>query len=542
VSFLIDYVGPFLLMLGALVLVHEVGHFWMAKLFKVKVERFSIGFGPSILRRKIGETEYVLAWFLLGGYVKMLGENLEDELSEEELKNSFNGQSPWRRIGIAVGGPAMNLVLPIVLFAALLMAGWPTPTSLIGSVPPGTPAARAGLQAGDRIVSIDGDEIWRWRALRTAIQTSDGRPLRFGIERGGELFEFSVTPEEVTPGGSLRVGIEQARAAAVLGVFEEDGAAALAGLRTGDVVVSMNGAPVVDWYGLNRALAASSGGLSLQIERPLEGETEQVWLQVASRNGGRWSLDKLGVGRVETSIMLVEVMSPAKRAGLQQNDIVVAVGGVAISTAEELKASLRQGDGEPLGISVLRGGERLELQVTPEQRTRELDGGTDKVYAAGWHLGVPRTSGELRADVVRNPLLALWRGTERTTMIFVGTIDALGKLVTRKVGVENLAGPIGIGEIAGDSLKEGWFSFLTVMCVISVNLAILNLLPIPILDGGNIVFSVTELVQGGPVNTRAREIAQTVGISLIVLLMGFAFWNDLSRQWDGILGFLSGLV
>jgi regulator of sigma E protease len=542
VSFLIDYVGPFVLMLGVLVLVHEVGHFWMAKTFKVKVERFSIGFGPSILRRKIGETEYVLAWFLLGGYVKMLGENPEDELSEEEHKRSFNGQSPWRRIGIALGGPAMNLLMPIVLFAALLMAGWPTATSLIGSVPPDTPAARAGLRAGDRIVSIDGDEIWRWRALRVAIQTSDGKPLHFGIERAGELLELSVTPEAVVPGGPLRVGIEQARAAAVLGVFEQDGAAALAGLRTGDVVVSMNGAPVVDWYGFTHALEAAAGTLSLQIERPLGGETERVELQVASRSGGSWSLERLGAGQVETSIQRVEVMSPAKRAGLEQDDLVLAVNGVAVRAAEGINASLRQGGGEPLGLSVLRGGERLELQVTPEQRTREVDGTSDKVYAAGWYLGVPRIAGELRNDVVRNPLLALWRGADRTTAIFVGTLDGLGKLVTRKVGVENLAGPIGIGEIAGDSLKEGWFSFLTVMCVISVNLAILNLLPIPILDGGHIIFSVTELVQGGPVNARAREIAQTVGISLIVLLMGFAFWNDLSRQWEGILGFLSGLV
>jgi regulator of sigma E protease len=183
------------------------------------------------------------------------------------------------------------------------------------------------------------------------------------------------------------------------------------------------------------------------------------------------------------------------------------------------------------------------VKIKAEERTRPVGDEVLTAYAIGVHVDVPRVAGEIRDDYVLNPLTALWRGTVKTTQIFVGTLDGLWKLLTGKLGVENLAGPIGIGEIAGDSFaQEGWFPFLWMMCVISVNLAILNLLPIPILDGGHILFATAEMVRGGPVGTKAREVAQTVGISLVILLMGFAFWNDISRNWAGIVGFLKGLI
>ncbi|MBW2415871.1 MAG: site-2 protease family protein, partial [Deltaproteobacteria bacterium] len=196
-----------------------------------------------------------------------------------------------------------------------------------------------------------------------------------------------------------------------------------------------------------------------------------------------------------------------------------------------------------LQLTVLREGREVQTELVATKRTRPIDGEVTTSWVIGVHGGMLRTEGEMRDDVILNPFAALWTGTKRTYQVTAGTLYGLSQLVTRKVGVENLAGPIGIGEIAADSFaEEGWFSFLWIMCVISVNLAILNLLPIPILDGGQIVFAAVEAVRGGPVGVRAREIAQTVGLSLIVLLMGFAFWNDLSKHWQGIIGWFKGLV
>jgi len=541
----IDYLGPFLLLLGVLVVIHELGHFAVAKWFGVKVERFSVGFGPSVFRRTVGETEYVLAWLPLGGYVKMLGEAPDEELSEEERGRSFNGQTPLRRIGIALAGPVMNLLLSVVVLAGMYMTGWPTPTSQVGSVAPGSAAEAAGLLSGDRVVSVDGQDIWRWADLTSAVQASEGGPLTLGVERtgaeGAEQLEVVATPERKD--GRLLLGIEQRRALAVLGIPGADGAAARAGLQTGDRVVQLNGAEVVDWYGFERALEAATGSLDLQIERALGADTERVRVSVPAQGTGPWTLDAFGVVPVDFAVDFVEPGSPAKRAGLERGDIPLRIGDQPVASFEAFKARIVSSRGRPLQLTVLREGREVQTELVATKRTRPIDGEVTTSWVIGVHGGMLRTEGEMRDDVILNPFAALWTGTKRTYQVTAGTLYGLSQLVTRKVGVENLAGPIGIGEIAADSFaEEGWFSFLWIMCVISVNLAILNLLPIPILDGGQIVFAAVEAVRGGPVGVRAREIAQTVGLSLIVLLMGFAFWNDLSKHWQGIIGWFKGLV
>ena len=543
-SFL-DYLGPFLLLLGILVVIHEFGHFAVAKWFNVKVERFSVGFGPSLLRRKVGETEYVLAWLPLGGYVKMLGEAPDEELAEDDRARSFNGQTPLRRIGIALAGPAMNVVLSVVVLAGMYMAGWPTPTSQVGSVSAGSPAEAAGLQSGDRVVSVDGEEIWRWAELTGAVQASDGGALTLGVERtsgeGVERLELVVAPE--SKDGRLVLGIEQRRALPVLGVPRADGPAARAGLQTGDRVVQLDGENVVDWYGFERVLGAASGSLELQIERRLGADTEQARVSIPAQGTEPWTLAALGVVPIDFAVDFIEPGSPAKRAGLERGDIPLRFGDEPVESFEGFKARIVSSRGRTLRITVLREGREVQTDLVPMKRTRPIDGEVTTTWVIGVHGGMLRTEGEMREDVILNPVSALWTGAHRTYQITAGTLYGLSQLVTRKIGVENLAGPIGIGEIAADSFaEEGWSSFLWIMCVISVNLAILNLLPIPILDGGQIVFAAVEAVRGGPVGIRAREIAQTVGLSLIVLLMGFAFWNDLSKHWQGIIGWFQGLV
>ncbi len=539
---LMDYLGPFLLLLGILVVVHELGHFAVAKWFGVKVERFSVGFGPSILRRKLGETEYVIAWLPLGGYVKMAGESPDEELPPEDRARSFNAQSPARRVGIALAGPAMNLILSVAVIAALYMSGWPTPTSKVGSVLPDSPAAEAGLLPGDRIVALGDREIWRWEDLAEGVQASGGDPIPLRVEREGEALEFTLVPR-AGKGGSLQIGITPRTAAAVLGVPEADTPAGHAGLQTGDRVVRLNGEPISDWYRLISALDHAAGPLELEVTRQLDGEEERVSVRVDPASAEPWSLERLGAVRADFAVIQTAPSSPARRAGFEPGDLLLSANGAPLRSFEQFAQQIREGAGAPLSVELLRDGRHHTLEVVPAGSTEKIDGEVRTVHRIGLTGGQPGTAGERIDDVVRNPLRALWLGTVRTASIFGLIVDGVRMLITREVGVENLAGPIGIGELAAESFREeGWFPFLWMMCVISVNLAILNLLPIPILDGGHILFAAAEAVSGSPVGVRAREVAQTIGISLVLLLMGFAFWNDISRNWAGIVGFFKDLV
>jgi regulator of sigma E protease len=539
-----DYVGPFLLLLGVLVVVHELGHFLVAKWFDVKVERFSVGFGPSIVRRQLGETEYVIAWLPLGGYVKMAGESPDEELAPEDLARSFNAQSPMRRIAIALAGPGMNLLLSVLVVAGLYMSGFPTPTSRIGTVLPDSAADQAGLQPGDRVVGVDGEEIWRWQELTEAVRASGGSAMALAVERGDETIELQVVPERDPDRGTLRIGVTPGLAVAMIAVPDADTPAGRAGLATGDRIVELDGTALRGWYELERGLPKQKGDLELTIERALGDDTETVRLTVpAADPGASWSLESLGAVRVDSSVFLLAFAQPAKRAGFEVGDVMLEANGARIESFEQFAKDVRTGGGAPLSVLVLRRGEKLLIDVVPAAVTEKVDGEVMQIHRIGLSGGPPIEVGELVDEVVLNPIRALWLGTVRTASIFGLIVDGVRMLVTREVGVENLAGPIGIGEIAGDSFaQEGWFPFLWMMCVISVNLAILNLLPIPILDGGHILFATAEMVRGGPVGTKAREVAQTVGISLVILLMGFAFWNDISRNWAGIVGFLKGLI
>ncbi len=535
---IVDVLIPFFLLLGCLIFVHELGHFLVAKWFGVTVEKFSIGFGPAVVKRRVGETEYVIAWLPLGGYVKMLGEIPGEELPEEDKERSFNGQPVWKRVSISLAGPAMNLVLPAVVLAGVYMVGVPTPTTLIGGVMPGSPAAEAGLVPGDRVVAIDGRELWRWHDLTVAIGESRGT-LSLDVERDGELRRLRLEPE--LSDGRPVIGIDHSPPATLIGLSGSDAPAARAGLRVGDAVSAVNGIAVSNWYELMRALPRERAALDVELERPLDGELERLRIQVPIGEEA-WSAEALGLRALDSEIQLVEPGSPADQAGLQRGDMIVGLGGEPLASFAALATAIRAGAGAPIRLSLVRDHHLLDVQLVPEQRAIQLEGEIQDAWAIGIHGSARRLMGEQRDEIVRNPVLALWAGTKRTAEIF-GTISVgLGKLLTGQVGLGSIAGPIGIGRIAADSYKESWFQFFWVMAVISVNLAILNLLPIPILDGGQIVFALAEGIKGAPLSLRVREIAVQVGLSLLVLLMGFALWNDVTRYWAQILGYFQELV
>ncbi len=518
-----DYLLPTLLLLGILIFFHELGHFAVAKYFNVKVERFSIGFGPAILRWTRGETEYRLAWIPLGGYVKMLGEGFDEDLTEAEKARSFNGQGVWPRIAIASAGPIMNFVLPVVVIAAVMIfPGWPNATSKIGTVASDSVAEKVGLHSGDRVVEVNGSAVNWFSEVRTHV--SSGTQLSFIVERG------NARKTVVIPGnrGEVAIGISSAIYPAYVQLLDDESPAGRAGVLSGDRVLSINGATVTDWPELERKLSDGSDTFVVEVERVAEtgGSTETT--SVAINADGHAGIEALGLGR-SLALNMVLPNKPADIAGLEAGDIVVQTNGKPVSSHEDLVAQVNASEGEAIAFDVLRGTDRLQFSVKPDGKEVTTDGVTTKSWVVGVQVMAAAVAGETADEVIRNPIAALQRGLRETYQITGRILGGMGMLFSGQVGLDGLAGPIGIAKLAGDFFSQpGWVPYLWFMCIISVNLAILNLLPVPVLDGGHIVFALVEMVKGSPVTRRTVELATTIGLSLVLLLMGFAIFNDFS--------------
>lgn len=342
--------------LGILIVIHELGHFLLAKKTGVGVLTFSIGFGPRLLGRKIGDTEYLLSAFPLGGYVKMVGEDPEEEVKEADIQRSFSRQGLAKRVAIVAAGPVFNLLLAVVVFIWIFMSyGVPVLTTRVGGVEPNSPAARSGIEKGDRVVAVDGQAIKKWEELSSQIKESQGRTLNLRLQRDDREMEITVQP------------------------IKREG-------------------------------------------RNIFGEKIEIW---------------------------------------------------AIGIASE--------------VSIEKS----------------------------------------------NPALAVGQSFYKTGEYSVLTLVVLFKMIKGEVSPKNLGGPLLIAQMAGQQAREGLASFLFFVAVLSVNLGVLNLLPIPVLDGGHLLFFLLEWILGRPVELRHRERAQQVGIFILILIMIYAFYNDIARFFEG---------
>ena len=344
---------PTIIVLGILVFVHELGHFLLAKKLGVGVLTFSLGFGPKLIGRKIGETQYQVSAFPLGGFVKLIGENPEEEVKEEDRFRSFSVQPIWKRVLIVSAGPFFNFFLAVVLLSTINLFGIPYFPSTVGGVTPGLPAERAGLKKGDIVLSIDGENISRWDDLFRIIRNSKGKELSVKVKRDGEILEFKVTPQPYK-------------------------------------------------------------------EKNIFGE--------------------------EVNTFKIGIESPR----------------------------------EPL---------------------------IEKV----------------------NPLVALGNGLFQTWQGIKLTVIGIVKLIQRVIPAKTIGGPILIAQLAGEQARRGVLSLVLFMAILSINLGVINLFPIPILDGGHFLFLGLEAVLRRPISIKKMEIAQQIGLIFIILLMLFAFYNDLIR-------------
>jgi len=534
----------FLAVLGPLVIVHELGHYVFARIFGVKAEVFSVGFGPKLWSRMWGETEVRVSAIPLGGYVKLLGEeDSESPLPPELQKRTLNAQKPWKRFFVFFGGPFFNFIFAIVVFMAILLIGEPQIASVVGRVVGGSSAERAGFQGGDRIVRIDGRQVSRFEEIYQAVNEKPGHEMVFDVLRrtgAGDALKVKPTEREgfsmygeVKGVGEID-GLFPAGRDNQAGVSDPASAAWKAGIRTGSRITSMNSVPVVDWENLERRYSelAPGAGVALQIG-PVggaAGQNKQVLLKKLPRS--RSLARDLGLHAAELFIREIIQGSPASSSGLRPGDRVVSVGGRAVNSFIELRTAVQKA-GEKEGRVLLaweRDGKIMKSQIIPTA-TNTRDPALKKTvqYTIGIVPMLAYAEPETVIERVWNPFTLAGLATERMAVLTWRNLVSLRKMLTGDVSISTLGGPILIGKIAGESLSRGLIAFLTTMAILSVGLGILNLLPVPVFDGGHLMLLAIESVRGRRLTMRQMEIIQQVGLSIILLLMVIVIRNDIIR-------------
>ena len=544
-------------MLGVLIFVHELGHFLVAKACGVRVLKFSLGFGAPIgfgrfrMRWVRGHTEYVISWIPLGGFVKMLGEapgEEEDEVAQAHPSETLGAKPLWQKLSVIFAGPAMNLLLPVVVFAGILWVGLPQASNVIGEVEPGSAAAVAGLMPGDRVSAIDGQPVAWWRDIHEQMQEQTSGAVELGYQRDGvdRVANVDVKPRGRTDMfGELRevgwLGIYHRRPLAVIGINDRASAGYQAGLRTADAMVSVAGTEVDDWYAFERAYAtAAEAGIDVAIEIQRGADTDEtLTIDVPAVT----DIDSLGVGRADVLIAQVSEGSAAQESGLVAGDWIRSVDDVDMNSFDTFASVVRESHGRTLAIEYVRDGERTSVEVTPKLVKTDVTG--IGIEVDRYRIGIVGNNllaaeGDSTLETVRNPLDSVPRAVGLTLDITGVFLRGLGKLLTGEVSSDQISGPIGIAEIAGKALERGWLDYLHTLVLISINLGILNLLPIPILDGGQAVMFLIEGVRRAPLTLRTREFVQQIGVTMLLVLMGFAFWNDISRNWSRVVDWLTG--
>ncbi len=423
----------FIFVLGVLVFVHELGHFLAAKRVGIRVLKFQLGFNPTIISFRRGDTEYGIGALPLGGYVKMAGENPDEVRTGRS--DEFLSKSKWERFQVLIMGPAMNLVLAVVVTAIVLYQGADVPLyqdqpAVVGAVEPNSPAAQAGIVPGDHLVAVGGNRVENWEQLLIAIGTKPNREVAVTVVRDGKEATHVVTPT-VAEGSRFEIGD--------IGVYPD----------------------------------------------------------------------------VHPSVPMLNPGEPGDRAGIKPNDVILAVNGKPIIFTTHLKEAIEEHPGQTITITVQRGGERLDLQATPEQRGE-----------TGW-LGIHmlEATKSIQPGAFEAITMSVDRNVEHAGLIFQTVWD----LLRGETSPKQLMGPVAIAELSGQSARLGWIPLLSLMASISLNLGLLNLLPIPVLDGGHITIMALEGVARRDFSMRVKEKMLLAGFVVLMMLMVTVIYNDLTR-------------
>jgi regulator of sigma E protease len=427
----VNTVLAFLFVLGVLIFVHELGHYMMAKRLGVRVLTFSLGFGPKILKFRRGDTEYCISAIPLGGYVKMAGESPDDPRSG--APDEFLSKTKWERFQILIMGPAMNIILAVVVMALVMMQGAEVPAfqdqpPVIGAVLPGSPAEKVGIRRGDRILTVAGDEVDTWDRFYMAIGTRPGRDVAVTLLRDGKTTAVTVHPNTQTR-------------------FE-----------VGDIGVLPD---------------------------------------------------------VNPGIRTVTAGDPAEKAGLKPGDVVVAVNGERVIFARQLAEAISRNAGHEIDLTIRREGQERHVAVTPIAR--------DGKGVIG--ISIAEATRSFEPGVLEAIGLSVKRNIEFGGLIF----KTLGGLFVGETSPRQLMGPVAIAQLSGESAAAGWIALFTLMASISLNLGLLNLLPIPVLDGGHIFIMLLEGIARRDFSMAVKEKMFLAGFVLLMMLMVTVIYNDLTR-------------
>ncbi len=544
---MVYFIG-FVVLLGILVLAHELGHFLMGKLCKVKIEAFSMGFGKVLLKKKYGETEYRLSLIPLGGYVKFLGDDPEkDAPVPEDIKPfTFTEQTVWKRILIVAAGPIFNFILAVGLFAVVYFVGEPNVAPVIGYVEKSSIAWDSGIREGDEVVSINGKGVNVWGDIDDVLEKSKTNVVAVDIKRGEERTTLSVQLKQLlsrTRFGEpvykdLIEGIAPYKTSSMIGVNDTKSIAYKAGFRTGDLIVKADAAEIRSWEELNKYLATHKGKITFHVRRLADKNDKKS--QEEQKDIILNNIGTAGVGFYPAELFVrgfVKDKSPARDAGILENDRIIAVNGKKIGSFITLQQSVDEAGRADKGITldVERDGKFLKFSISP--KLQKIDGivAKEKRFLLGIETDFAAGPIVEKKVIVRNPFKLIVVAVEKTLMWIWLTVLGLFKLITGAVSLKSIGGPLMIGKVAGDSLLLGIAYFLRIAAIISINLGIINLVPIPVLDGGHLMFFSYEVVTGKPVKEKTIMIAQQVGFYLLITLVVLSFYNDIMHLGSGIL-------
>jgi regulator of sigma E protease len=428
----------FLILIGVMILIHELGHFWAARFFDVRVETFSFGFGPRLFGFRRGETDYrVSLVFFLGGFVKMAGELPGDESANDP--RGFMAKSRWQRLIIVLAGPLMNVVLAVGLLTGLYMVKYQRVVdaesgAVIGAVTPATPAAKAGIQEGDRIVKLGGRRNPTWDDIIVKEVESAARPMQLTIARNGKEFDTTVTP-----------------------VLDE---------RSG------------------------------------------------VGNAGWSEKGEVQLGPVTSGM-------PAQKVGFQQGDLILSANGHPMHATVRFHEVIRGSGGKPVTIEFQRNGKPMQVTVQP------VWSGADG--PARWVIGA-YVEPKLNIVTSRLSLPGALRESVQENVRSAGLIFRfLEGIVERRISAKSLTGPVGIAQMSGQAAKQGPSAFIMLMSMVSLNLAVINLMPLPILDGGSVVMLIIEMVMRRDMSMSVKEAVFKVGFVFIMMLVAFVLYNDITK-------------